>query len=358
MSAGEWEASRSPSTVVPPSTRPSGRESFTYTGLLTGIRSRRDPGPSDSTTRRTSRPPRRKIAVTSDCPCTLFGAVTPITPATADTSAVTSGTKFTAASGRVHHGHSASTREPATPEPTPERCTPPMAPSWRTATFANETATGWQTVTFLVRGSGHGGHDLRGSLLRAARPLRGRRQLLRLEGYTSGKLTAPGGPSNPNGVYASGDRFPSASFKQTNYYVDAVFNSVDTTPLTVTTTCPPSGSTSVSTGSTVTETFSRAVTRSTASCVVIRTRRGESVPGTTSYDSASKTATFIPTQAVATGTTYTVTTTADPDQWRRPGCSSTVDIHVCEAARYPWRVPVHAVRRCRWANQLPRVRDL
>ena len=74
-----------------------GRESFTYTGLLTGsgpgaiqVRATDDSANIQATT--------TKITVTSDCPCSLFGALTPITPATADTSAVTLGTKFTVAS--------------------------------------------------------------------------------------------------------------------------------------------------------------------------------------------------------------------------------------------------------------------
>ena len=112
-------------------------------------------------------------------------------------------------------------------------------------------------------------------------------------------------------MFAYNNQFPGDSFKQTNYYVDAIWSSTDTTPLSVTATSPPSGSTSVSTGSNVTATYSRAVTGSSASFVVLDPTNA-SVPGTTSYDSASKTATFVPNQPFATGTTYTVTTTADP----------------------------------------------
>ncbi len=86
----------------------------------------------------------------------------------------------------------------------------------------------------------------------------------------------------------------------------------DTTPPTVSGRTPAVGATGVSTGSTVTATFNEALQAGTAAISV--TGPGTTaVPGTTSYDAASRTVTFTPTAALGGTTTYTVTVSGAKD---------------------------------------------
>ena len=79
----------------------------------------------------------------------------------------------------------------------------------------------------------------------------------------------------------------------------------DTTPPTVTGRTPAAGATGVSTGSTVTATFSEPLQSGTA-VVSLTGAGGAAVTGTTGYDTATRTATFTPAAALAGTTTYTV----------------------------------------------------
>jgi hypothetical protein len=98
------------------------------------------------------------------------------------------------------------------------------------ATFTNETASGWQTVNFaspvaITAGTTYvasyhssGYYSANGNYFAAA--------------YVNGSLTAPAsGSSGGNGVYAYGasTSFPSNTYNASNYWVDVVF-SPGTTP--------------------------------------------------------------------------------------------------------------------------------
>ena len=90
-----------------------------------------------------------------------------------------------------------------------------------TATFSNESASGWQTVTFanpvaIAAGTSYvasyhtnGFYSANGNYFSTA--------------HTNGPLSAPAGE---NGVYAYGGSslFPSASYNASNYWVDVVYN--------------------------------------------------------------------------------------------------------------------------------------
>jgi hypothetical protein len=91
-------------------------------------------------------------------------------------------------------------------------------------TFANETASGWQSVTFnnpvaiaanttyIVSYHANGYYSADGNFFAAA--------------YTNGPLTAPASASaGGNGVYAYGGvaAFPSNTYNASNYWVDVIF---------------------------------------------------------------------------------------------------------------------------------------
>ncbi|MFT4165254.1 MAG: DUF4082 domain-containing protein [Microlunatus sp.] len=286
-----------------------GRESFTYTDVLTGtgpgaiqVRAVDDSGNIQSTT--------TKLAVTTDCPCTIFGATTPTTPSVADTTALTVGTKFKPEQdgyitgirfykGAANTGAHTGTLYTASGEALAQ------------VNFTNETASGWQTATFSSAVPVTAGTTYVAAYYAPNGGIASDSYFFSYRGYTSGKLTALGGNDNPNGVFSYNNQFPVESFKQTNYYVDAVWSATDTTPLSVTSTSPVGGATSVPNEAKIKAVFSRAITGGSANFVVLDSDN-VAVPGDTSYDSASKTASFTPNQALAANTTYTVTVTADP----------------------------------------------
>ncbi len=164
------------------------------------------------------------ISITSNCPCSLFGAMTPVSQATADSSAVTLGTKVVpAADGfitgvRFYKG----TGNTGTHTGTLYSASGTVL---ATGTFSNETATGWQMLNFsdavpVTAGATYIAAYYAPNGHYAADPW-----FFVSHGFSSGKLSAPGGQNTPNGVYAGGNRFPDQSFRNTNYYVDAVYNS-------------------------------------------------------------------------------------------------------------------------------------
>jgi hypothetical protein len=182
-----------------------------------------------------------------------------------------------------------------------------------TATFANETASGWQQVSFspavditanttyvVSYHTNTGRYGLSGGYFASA-------------GAGAAPLRALAhGVDGPNGVYRYGaGAFPTESFNATNYWVDAVFDirPPDTTPPTVTSVAPASGATDVAVAGHVAATFSEALNPATvtASSVVLRDAGNAVVPGTVSYNAATRGVTLTPAAPLATSTTYTVT---------------------------------------------------
>jgi hypothetical protein len=183
------------------------------------------------------------------------------------------------------------------------------------ATFTNETATGWQQVNF-------------------ASPVPISANTTYVASYHTetgfyaynGSFFATAGVDNPplhalrdgldggNGVYLYGDSaFPSASFNAANYWVDVVFDTTanDTSPPQVTARTPAPGATGVPATTSVTATFDEPVQAGTIAMGL----NGPSgaVPGSTSYDSASRTATFVPTNSLSFSTQYTATVSGAKD---------------------------------------------
>ena len=116
-----------------------------------------------------------------------------------------------------------------------------------------------------------------------------------------------------NGVYgASAGTFPTASWHNSNYFVDAVVkNPGSATVPQVTARTPVSGATQVDTATKVTATFSTALSPSSvnASTFTLKSAAGTAVPATVAYDGPTRTATLTASSALAGGTAYTATLT-------------------------------------------------
>lgn len=285
----------------------SGTTSFSYTGVLSGtgasvIRAR---AIDDSANIQS---PATELPGSVSCPCSIFGDVLPGTPATADAGPVTLGVKFNSSENgfitgiRFYKGAGNTGTHTGTLYNGDGSALSSVA-------FTNETQSGWQTASFpsavpIIAGttyvaaySAPNGHYSADS------------QYFASSGTTTGVLTALGGSSNGNGVYTTGSGIPGSSYLQTNYYVDVVYSASDTTPLSVISTTPIAGSSSVSRGSTVTAAFSRDPVPSSIG-FSLKDSSGNTVSGASSYDGTQRTFSFDPTTDLSAGATYTATLSA------------------------------------------------
>ena len=188
------------------------------------------------------------------CPCSLWpSSVVPQNPAEADSAAVEVGTKFRAdrngsvTAVRFYKGSGNTGTH--------------VAHLWTgtgtllaTATYANETATGWQQVALPSPVAVTAGATYVVSYFAPVGRYAADEGYFGTSSYDNGPLSAlRDGQDGANGVYRYGSPggFPTASFASTNYYVDLVFTTSatpppsDTTPPTVTSRTPAAGATGV-----------------------------------------------------------------------------------------------------------------
>jgi hypothetical protein len=182
-----------------------------------------------------------------------------------------------------------------------------------TLDFVNETATGWQSANFVSPVAVTAGSKYVVSYYAPKGHYSASNYHWISRGATAGPLTVAGGyaahTSDPAGVFTGGDdSFPDRTSAGTNYYVDAIFDTVDTSPLVVAQQWPLAGSSSVPVATNLTATFSKAAVASTVQLTVTAVGGG-AVAGVTTYDAATKTATFDPNGSLAAFKQYSVTVT-------------------------------------------------
>ncbi|WP_448071218.1 DUF4082 domain-containing protein [Georgenia yuyongxinii] len=157
-----------------------------------------------------------------------------------------------------------------------------------TATFANESAAGWQTVLFdqpvrVDAGSTYvasylapeGGYSATPSYFSGAQQV-------------SGELTAP---ASGNGRYRYGGGFPTSTWQGTNYFADVVFTADEPTRATVVRTSPPAGTTGVSVTARISATLDKAPT---GEPVLSISGPSGPVPGLSSYEATTRRVVFTP----------------------------------------------------------------
>ncbi|AOT04986.1 DUF4082 domain-containing protein [Arthrobacter sp. U41] len=178
-----------------------------------------------------------------------------------------------------------------------------------TATFTAETASGWQEVLFSQPVPVAAGQKYVVSYTAPNGRYASKDFQWASFGLTDPPLTVAGGfGSAPAGVYASPGAFPSTSYINGNYFVDALFSTVDTSELTASGHWPLDGSSSVPQATTVGAVFSKPVTDSSVQLRL--SANGTAVAGTTGYDPASRKVTFTPAADLDLGTVYTVALSA------------------------------------------------
>ncbi|WP_307797504.1 DUF4082 domain-containing protein [Actinomadura barringtoniae] len=250
------------------------------------------------------------FTTSGSCPCTLFASdATPTVASSGDNGAVELGVRFVASqdgwvSGvRFYKGANNTGTHIGT--------------LWKndgtkmaTGTFTGETASGWQTMTFsapahITAGDAYvasyyapkGNYAVDGGFFNNA--------------YVNAPLSAPDtGSASGNGlyIYSNTSRFPNQTYGGANYWVDPIFSVAspgDTTPPTIDAVGPPDGATSVPRAVHPSVTFDEDVQGSTVQ-MTLTGPGGAAVSGSLSYDSASKTSSFVPDSPLAWKTAYTV----------------------------------------------------
>lgn len=297
-----------------------GRESFSYTGLLIGngsgaiqVRAIDDSGNIQSAP--------TVLGGSVDCPCSILGAAEPSTVDSADATPVTLGVRFTSSTD----GYISGLRFYKSQDNTGTHVGSLYKDDGTvlaTVTFANETASGWQTATFdhsvpIIAGATYvaayrapNGHYSADNEYFAYGPTHG------------GPLTAFGGFGNINGVYNTGIGMPAQSYRQTNYYVDVIYSARDVSPLTVVDKAPRDGSSSVPASTAISADFSRDVASDSITWTVMNPAN-VTVPGSSSYDAAERRSTFVPEAPLEPSTTYRASVTAtSPDVGPMPAPAS------------------------------------
>ncbi|MGA8790215.1 MAG: DUF4082 domain-containing protein [Paenarthrobacter sp.] len=175
-----------------------------------------------------------------------------------------------------------------------------------TATFTNETASGWQTALFSQAVPVAAGQKYTVSYWAPNGHYATKDHQWASFGSTDAPLKVAGGfGAEPAGVYSTSPGFPTTSFNGGNYFADALFSTVDSSPMTVSGHTPIPSSSSVSVNTKVSAVFSKPVTAASVQ-LTLQSPSGP-VAGTTAYDAATRRATFTPSSALAFSTQFTAT---------------------------------------------------
>ena len=183
-----------------------------------------------------------------------------------------------------------------------------------TATYTNETASGWQDVTFASPVAIAADTTYVASYHAPNGHYAFNANFFGTSGTINGPLTAPSAAdAGGNNVYrySPGSTFPDQP-APANYWIDVVFNTSvgnDSTPPTITTMTPAPNVSGFSTATNVTATFSETIDQSTLTDTTFRLRDGlnNAVIATLSFNPLIKQAVLDPTAGLAPLTTYTAT---------------------------------------------------
>lgn len=279
-----------------------GTTSFSFSGIVTGT------GPSVIQARAIDDSGNIQgtpaiVGGTVDCPCTIFGQATPKTADSGDPSPVTLGVRFTSSADGFITGirFYKSAANTGTHVGT---LYDGSGSALSNVTFTNETASGWQTATFATAVPIVAGATYTAAYTAPNGRYSADSQFFAYRGATGGPLSALGGYSNPNGVYRTTPGAPVDSYRQSNYYVDAVYSSTDPTPLSVVSVAPINGASSVPATATISAVLSRDPVPDSVTWSIVGPD-GSNVEGTSIYDPANRTATFTPTANLAEGLSFT-----------------------------------------------------
>jgi Domain of unknown function (DUF4082)/Bacterial Ig-like domain/Bacterial Ig domain len=286
-----------------------GTTSWTYSYVQTGIGAQTIRVRAiDDSANYPSAPASRSITVTG--PYSVFGATVPPKPDSGDGGAVELGLRFTPTQDGFISGvrfyksaantgtHTGSLWDPA-------------GVRLANVTFTGETASGWQSASFALGVAVTAGTTYTVSYSAPNGHYSATSYQWGYFGQSSPPLTVDGGlGAVPAGVYGGLGGFPVDSYAGGNYFVDALFTTIDASPLTAGNQSPLPGSSSVPLATPISAVFSKAVQPSTIS-MTVTDQLGAAVPGSTTYTSSSRTVVFTPTSSLSGFVRYTIALTAE-----------------------------------------------
>lgn len=209
--------------------------------------------------------------------------------------------------------------------------------------FGTETATGWQTAEFTTPVPVYAGQEYTVSYTATNGGYAMQARFWPYTSKTSPLTTSSAVGDAAAGVFGTAGTRPTSTWNESNYFVDAVFTKSDTSPLRIVSRTPGAGYSGVATSTDVRATFTRPADPATVSIAV--SAGGQAVAGATTYDAATRTATFTPAQALAPNTQYTVTPTAadvagvglDPASgWTFTTQPVDLPVGECPCSLFPW----------------------
>jgi hypothetical protein len=245
--------------------------------------------------------------VTTTCPCSIWPASTlPALASDPDTASVNLGVRFTTDTAgfitglRFYKGTGNTGTHVGT-------LWTNGGVALASATFTNETASGWQQVDFATPVAVAANTVYVASYLAPMGRYAADTGYFTAAGVDRAPLHAPrSGVSGSNGIYAyaATTTFPSSSYLASNYWVDVVFNTTtapaDTTPPTLSSVSPASAAIGVSVSTPVTATFSEALDAATVSAAsfTLRDAAGALVNAAVAYNATTRVATLTPAAAL------------------------------------------------------------
>ncbi|MFC9560133.1 DUF4082 domain-containing protein [Agromyces sp. NPDC056965] len=246
-----------------------------------------------------------KLRVTG--PYSAFGAETPVVPDAGDGSPVELGLRFTPMVGGFVQGVRFYKSRANTGTHTGTLWAP-NGTQLATGTFTGESAEGWQVLRFATPVEVSAGTTYTASYWAPNGHYAAVPHAFTASGLERDPFLLAGGlGSQPAGVFGIQGWMPAESWDASNYYVDVLFDTNDTSPVTAVSRWPLPGSSSVATNTTISATLSKPVTSYEVRVV---DELGSVVAGATVYDAATRTLTFTPTNRLAGFVTYTVQVTA------------------------------------------------
>ena len=248
------------------------------------------------------------LTIGSAGPFSIFGDQIPSLPDSGDASAVELGLRFTATQNGYLTGVRFYKSEANTGTHTGSLWSS-TGVRLATVTFGSETASGWQSASFTSVVQAAAGSSYTVSYSAPKGHYSAAAYYWAYRGITTAPFNVLGGfGTAPAGVYSTNGSFPVSTFQQGNYFVDAIFDATDNTPLTATGQSPLPGSSSVPTSATISAVLSKDTDPASISFAVVD-QLGGAVAGSTGYAAATRTATFTPSNALNGFVNYSVTLT-------------------------------------------------
>ncbi len=267
------------------------------------------------------------VGVTVSCPCSLFGERVPDVSATSDASNVELGVRFVPAADGFVSGIRFFKGAGNTGIHTGTLWTSAGTPL-ASGTFTGESSSGWQTLVFDTAVPVTNGTTYVASYNAPQGHYAATPQFFRGSDWSAPPLTARGSASGEsNGVYAGGHGFPTQSYANTNYWVDAVYSLDATTPPTVSRVSPLNGAASVARTVRPSATFAATVDPASITMSLVDAQ-GTAVPGAMAFDPATRTVRYTPDATLSYGATY------------RAAVQATSGTGVPMAAPYSWSFAV------------------